>query len=179
MNDPKLIPGINSLEAFVVKKVIYDPCGFVMKHILPEEESTEYSAYRYELNGLNICFRLAKITPTKTGQFVTLWKRINKGPIMPFDASDEIDFVVISIRKDNNYGQFVFPKAVLIKQGIFTDAKEGKRAIRVYPSWDITESTQAKKTQKWQLEYFLEVPIDKPLDIERVKMLYQFKTNVV
>lgn len=173
MSDPKLIQGINTLEVFVVKKVIYDPCGFVMKHIIPENESAEYSAYRYELNGLKICFRLAKVTPTKTGQFVTLWKRINKSPIMPFDLSDEIDFVVISTRKDDNYGQFIFPKELLIKHGIFTDTKEGKRAIRVYPPWDITESAQAKKTQKWQLDYFLDASLDKPLDIERAKRLYE------
>lgn len=162
----------NTCEPFISKKYIYDPCGFNFENAVPEIESSEYNAYTFELNNLKIRFRSAKITPTKIGQFVTLWKRIGKGPIMPFDASDEIDLLVVSVQKDDLYGQFVFPKAVLIKQGVFTDAKEGKRAIRIYPSWDITESAQAKKTQKWQLEYFLEISKEKPLDIERVRLLY-------
>lgn len=162
----------NTSEPFISKKYIYDPCGFNFKNAVPEIESSEYNACTFVLNNLKIRFRSAKITPTKNGQFVTLWKRIGKGSIMPFDASDEIDVVVISVQKDDRYGQFVFPKAVLVKQGVFTDGKEGKRAMRVYPSWDITESAQARKTQKWQLEYFLEVSKDKSLDIERVKLLY-------
>jgi hypothetical protein len=163
----------NTSEPFISKKYIYDPCRFNFENEVPEIESSEYNAYTFELNNLKIRFRSAKISPTKNGQFVTLWKRIGKGPIMPFDASDEIDLVVISVQKDSRYGQFVFSKAVLVKHGVFTDVKEGKRAIRVYPSWDIAESTEARKTQKWQLEYFLEVSKDKPLDIERVKLLYQ------
>lgn len=162
----------NTSEPFISKKYIYDLCGFNFKNAIPEIESSEYNAYTFELNNLKIRFRSAKITPTKIGQFVTLWKRIGKGPIMPFDASDEIDLVVVSVQKDDHYGQFVFPKAVLVKQGVFTDGKEGKRAIRVYPSWDVTESVQARKTQKWQLEYFLEVSKEKTLDIERVRLLY-------
>lgn len=162
----------NISEPFISKKYIYDLCGFNFKNAVPEIESSEYNAYTFELNNLKIRFRSAKITPTKIGQFVTLWKRIGKGPIMPFAASDEIDLVVISVQKDDRYGQFVFPKAVLVKHGVFTDAKEGKRAIRVYPSWDIAESAQARRTQKWQLEYFLEVSKEKLIDIERLKLLY-------
>lgn len=163
----------NLTEPFIAKKYIYDPCGFNFENAVPEIESSEYSAHTFELNNLKIRFRSAKITPTKIGQFVTLWKRIGKGPIMPFDSSDEIDLIVVSVQKDDRYGQFVFPKAVLVKQGVFTDVKEGKRAIRVYPSWDVTESAQAKKTQKWQLEFFFEVAKDKPLNVKRVKLLYQ------
>ncbi len=47
--------------------------------------------------------------------------------------------------------------------------------IRVYPPWDITTSAQAKKTQTWQLAYFLEAPIKKPLDLTRVRKLYESK----
>lgn len=93
---------------------------------------------------------------------------------MPFDATDDIDIVVITTKTENRFGQFVFPKSALIKQGIFTtDNKDGKRAMRVYPSWDKTENAQAIKTQKWQLEYFLEINQDKPLEKARVKMLYK------
>ena len=66
--------------------------------------------------------------------------------------------VIISVRKENNFGQFIFPKAVLLEKGIFsTSTKEGKRATRVYPPWDVTTSKQAQKTQTWQMNYFLEI----------------------
>ncbi|RYE38879.1 MAG: MepB domain containing protein, partial [Sphingobacteriales bacterium] len=34
------------------------------------------------------------------------------------------------------------------------NGKNGKRGFRVYPPWDLTENSQARKTQQWQLEYF-------------------------
>lgn len=155
------------------KNLVFDACDFEITNLLPEKESTEYSAYRFELDRLKVLFREAKTTPTKMGQFVTLWKRIEKGPIQPFDSSDEIDLFVINTRTDTHFGQFIFPKSVLVKQGVITaNAKEGKRAIRVYPSWDKTVSKQAQKTQKWQLEYFLEIPLDGSINLNRGKLLY-------
>ncbi|MFV5685553.1 MepB family protein [Flavobacterium sp. GB2R13] len=155
------------------KTLVFDPCGFELTNPLLEKESKEYSAYQFELNALKILFRVAKITPTKVGQFVTVWKRIGKGPIQPFDLSDNIDFFIINTRSGNHFGQFVFPKSVLSQQGILnTDLKEGKRAIRVYPPWDTTTNEQAQKTQKWQLDYFLEIPLEKPIDLNRAKLLY-------
>ena len=104
---------------------------------------------------------------------MTLWKRNGKSPIQPFDLSDSIDFFVVSVRKDNLFGQFVFPKLVLCEKGIVSkNGQGGKRAIRVYPPWDKTTSPQAQKTQKWQVEYFLEIPHQRSVDIIRSKALY-------
>ena len=62
---------------------------------------------------------------------------------------------------------------MLSQQGIIsTNLKEGKRGIRVYPPWDLTISKQAQKTQKWQLEYFLEIPLNKSVNLDRAKQLY-------
>lgn len=44
--------------------------------------------------------------------------------------------------------------------------------IRVYPSWDISTSTTAIKTQQWQLEYFFKVTDIDLLPIEKIKTLY-------
>lgn len=38
-----------------------------------------------------------------------------------------------------------------------TNAKEGKCGIRVYPTWDVTANNQAKKTQAWQIKYFVDL----------------------
>lgn len=149
--DPESLPK----DLIIAKEILYDCCDFDLTQPQPEAESNEYDAYRFRLNQKNICYRKAKITPTKTGQFVTLWKRNTTGIIEPFDFTDAIDFVIVSVRKNELFGQFVFPKPVLLEKGIFTTStKEGKRATRVYPPWDETTSKQAQKTQQWQLNYF-------------------------
>jgi hypothetical protein len=155
------------------KNLLYDLCDFELSNIEIEKESVEYAAHRFEINNLKILFRQAKITPTKVGQFVTLWKRAKeKDPIEPFEITDNIDLFVITVKTEKRFGQFVFPKSVLIEKGIISDKKEGKRAIRVYPPWDKTENKQAQKTQKWQLSYFLEIPFDKTINSNQARTLY-------
>ncbi|MFH7013212.1 MepB family protein [Flavobacterium sp. FlaQc-52] len=160
-------------DLLIAKKRVYDLLNFEGTQPEPESESMEYSAYRLQLNTKLICYREAKITPTKTGQFVTLWKRNPSKIIAPFDATDAIDYVIISVRKEDLLGQFIFPKAVLLERGIFsTDTKEGKRATRVYPPWDETTNKQAQKTQQWQLNYFIEIPLHEAVDLDRFKRLF-------
>lgn len=141
-----------------IKVEIYDKCGFQILNFRTEDESKEYDACRFELNGLNIVSRSAKITPKKVGQFVTFWKRNQNGIIEPLNEFDEIDFYTITVKTATQFGQFVFPKSILIKYGIIsTTKKEGKRGFRVYPIWNKAVNKQAKKTQKWQLNYFYEI----------------------
>jgi hypothetical protein len=145
-------------DLLIAQKRVYEPLGLICKNLQQETESQEYSACSFELNGSVIKFRVAKITPTKIGQFVTFWKRIGSGPIMPYDRADPFDFLVVSVRAVDNLGQFVFPKAVLYEEGLVSkDGKGGKRAMRVYPPWNITDSKQAKNTQSWQLKYFFQI----------------------
>ena len=154
----------------IAKELVYDVCGFDCSEPQPEKQSHEYEAFDFKIGESQIKFRSAKITPTKTGQFVTLWKRNQNGIIEPFDYNDEIDFVIVSVQKEDLLGQFIFPKDILLIKGIFTTpTKEGIRATRVYPPWDETTSKQAQKTQQWQLDYFLSIS-DKT-DLNRAKFL--------
>jgi hypothetical protein len=147
-------------DLITTKELIFDACQLSCTKPEAETESAEYSAFRFQINGKLICYREAKITPTKTGQFVTLWKRNSAGIIEPFDFLDAIDFVIVSVRKEKHFGLFIFPKTVLLEKGIFsTFNKDGKRATRVYPPWDNTSSKQAQKTQQWQLDYFFDTPL--------------------
>ncbi|KTD87318.1 MepB family protein [Paenibacillus etheri] len=165
-------------DLLATQELVYNPCNLNYSEPIHEPHNAEYGAYMFNLNALSIRFRVAKITPTKIGQFLTLWERIGDGPIQPYDISDPADLFVISTRNENHFGQFVFPKAALGDQDILSNKGEGgKRAIRVYPPWDNPTSRQAQKTQKWQLEYFLEIPTDKPLDFLRAQMLYGFPVN--
>jgi hypothetical protein len=164
-------------ELILIKEILFDGYNFKMTPPTIEHESKDYGACRFKLNDLEILFRTSKITPTKIGQFVTLWKRIEKGPIQPFDSSDCIDFFIISTRNKTLSGQFIFPMSILIEKGIISHhGKEGKRAIRVYPPWDTTTSKQAQKTQKWQLDYFLEVKQDQTIDWNLAKALFLSET---
>lgn len=160
-------------DLVLAKTLVYDRCSFKCSYPIVDSESFEYGACTFELNNLSAKYRVAKITPTKTGQFVTLWKRMGNGPIEPYNNSDSIDLCIISVRKENLFGHFVFPKSTLSKHGIITDGgKEGKRGFRVYPPWDKATNKQAQATQKWQLNFFLEIPIDAEIDLDRSKMLY-------
>nr|WP_262706617.1 MepB family protein [Chryseobacterium carnipullorum] len=51
----------------------------------------------------------------------------------------------------------------------------GKRGIRVYPDWDHTESKQAKATQVWQMDYFIDLSDRSELYLQKVKRLFDFK----
>lgn len=176
LNNQKSQLQINAIhqELVEVENRIYKPLGFVCSRLTIEPESSEYYACCFNLNNFTVQFRVAKITPTKIGQFVTLWKRLKKGSIQPYDSTDLIDFFIITTRKEDHYGQFIFPKSVLCQHDVFSiNGDGGKRAIRVYPSWDVAVNKQAQKTQKWQLKYFLEIPKNSAMDIARAKMLYQ------
>ncbi|MBF4982840.1 MepB family protein [Nonlabens mediterrranea] len=142
-------------ELSFINEKIYLKLGYNISQLHINKESTEYSACTFLLNDFHILYRTSKITPTKTGQFVTLWKRNLAGTIEPFNENDCIDYVIIQVQKDGKIGQFIFPKSVLIAKGILsTSRKDGKRGFRVYPIWDITTSKQAITTQNWQLKYF-------------------------
>ena len=160
-------------ELILAKQLAYDPIGLAIDHFTAEVESKEYGASEFQISDHRVKFRVAKITPTKVGQFVTFWKRIGDGPIQPLDFSDPFDLLVVSVRARDHFGQFAFSKSVLYDQGIISkDEKGGKRAIRVYPPWDEPDSQQARKTQKWQCQYFLEIPFNKETEASYMQKLF-------
>ena len=157
----------------IVKELVYDKCGFRLTNLKLNSESVEYGACSFKLNGQTIEHRVSKITPTKTGQFVTIWKRNKDGITEPFDIFDDIDFVVITSKIGDNIGQFIFPKSVLAEKGIISqNGKDGKRGIRVYPPWDTVTNRQAEKTKSWQTEYFLTIKSDNSTDFDLTRKLF-------
>ena len=145
-------------ELKTVKELIYDNHGFDLTNLKLSTESLEYGACSFELNNKKIQYRVAKITQLKSGHFVTIWQRNKDGITEPFHISDDLDFIIIVAKRENNFGQFIFPKFVLAEKGIISNNnKEGKRGIRVYPPWDTVASKQAEKTQTWQTKYFFTI----------------------
>lgn len=161
-------------DLMAAKALVYDPCRFACSQPVPEAEGAAYAAHAFTLDGLRVRFRAARTTPTKAGQFVTVWQRSPAGPIRPFDAADPVDLFVIAAREPGRAGQFVFPVAALLRHGVVSaDGVGGKRAFRVYPPWVTTANRQAGLAQAWQLEHFLHLPQDAPADRERARTLYR------
>ena len=156
-----------------IKKLVYDKCGFEITNFTQNIESIDYGACSFLLNGKTIQQRTSKITPTKTGQFVTLWKRNKEGITTPFDSTDNLDLVIILSRSGNNFGQFIFPKHVLVEKGIISqNGRGGKRGFRVYPPWDNVNNKQAEKTQSWQTRYFITIHTNNANNLDVMKQLF-------
>ncbi|ALA51404.1 mep operon protein MepB [Shouchella clausii] len=142
-----------------VNKIFYEPNHLIINAIQEEAQNSDYGAGIFQLNSKSVRFRVAKITPNKIGQFVVFWEKDQANKNQAFSYEKATDLLVINtFTSDNHFGQFVFPKEVLVKQNILkTPTTKGKMAIRVYPRWEHPTSKQALETQKWQLAYFIEV----------------------
>lgn len=121
-----------------------------MTELEKETESQAYLAHNFLLNGLNIKFRKAKITPTKIGQFVTLWKRNEKGITEPYDISDKFEYYIIATRQTENFGLFIFPKSVLYEHKILSD-KTKRRKTRNQSLSNLGFSHQQTSTKNTNL----------------------------
>lgn len=159
-----------------VNELLYEPNYLTIKNIQEETQNSDYGAGTFELNSRSVRFRVAKITPTKIGQFVSFWEKDEGNKNQAFSYGSATDLLVINTFNNNgDFGQFVFPKEVLLKQNILKTADtNGKMAIRVYPSWDTPTSKQAIATQKWQLPYFIEIGDTTSLSIHELLKLYSF-----
>lgn len=141
-----------------------------------EAEGAEYSAYRLGINGKNVVFRNGKVTSSRPGNFVTLWKRPGK-EIVPLDISDGLDFAIVAVSNGVDKGQFIFDRDVLLKKGIFSNLgkeKKGKLSFRVFPPW-ASPAKSALKTQEWQSKYFYKIPKD--LSVNSAKVFRLLKVS--
>ncbi len=165
-----LIPIHPDLERVI--NTVYTQVSVNITHPEAEPESAEYGAFEFMINDMPVKFRIAKITPTKPGLFVTIWQRGVNGLIEPFHISDAPELIILSARKGRLIGQFIFPKDLLLEKGIISgNGREGKRGIRIYPPWDKDLNKQAAKTQEWQLKYFLDIT-GESVDLTRARHLY-------
>ena len=159
-------------EIELINNCIFKACRIDIENIETEKESQEYFAHNFELNKQKVKFRMAKITPTKTGMFVTIWKRNKNLITQPYNVEDKFEFFLIATRELEKFGVFIFNKAILEeKKFLKTKTIEGKRGIRVYPTWCVTINKQAQKTQSWQTKYFVEIINGNQIDINKVKKL--------
>src|SRR5699024_6304151 len=159
-----------------VNKLIYEPNDLIVKSIQEEKQNSQYGAGTFQLSSKTVRFRVAKVTPTKIGQFVAFWEKDGSNKNQAFSYEEAPDLLVITtFKNENEFGQFVFPKEILLKQEVLrSTSTKGKMAIRVYPSWETPSSKQAMETQKWQLPYFIDMCNLQKLPLEKIKELYFF-----
>ena len=78
-------------------------------------------------------------------------------------------------------GLFIFPTSLLIKKGIISSEKaKGKTGFRVFPPWSGNRGTiktkvfsdSGKRTQSWQLPYFVKINNNKIDIIQLHKILH-------
>lgn len=162
-----------------INEIIYEPHQFTISSIKQEAQNAEYAAGLFTLSSQSTIktarFRVARQTPTKVGQFVTFWEKNSKGINQPFQYDSSPDLLVVTTFKDNHiFGQFVFPKKVLLRHHILqSHAMKGKMGMRIYPSWDKPKNNTALKTQDWQLDYFFMVSDKSILPTEKIQALYE------
>jgi len=155
-------PALGSLPVQLVESVreVFEDSGLVLtRPAVREVESVDYGACRLEIDDRSIAFRVAKTTPTKVGQFVTIWTRADpESEIAPFDTTDSIRSIVIAAFDKDHRGLFIFNRQELVRRGIMSiEGRGGKRAIRVYAPWVQVGSKQAVQTKRWQVGSFVQI----------------------
>ncbi|EJQ12742.1 hypothetical protein IE3_03151 [Bacillus cereus BAG3X2-1] len=154
-------------------KMIYKPNNLFITNQKEEKQNSEYAGGIFQLNNRSIRFRVSKITPNKIGQFVSFWEKDASMRNQAFSYDSAPNLLVITCIADNKLGQFIFPKEILLKEKILkTQNQKGKMALRVYPIWDKPVSNQAKKSQQWQLQYFVDLSDSKNVAIHKLLSLY-------
>ena len=167
----------------------FSPAGYKITTAVeldPVAENAKYEALNFSLNDRKVVYRKGNVTPDRPGAFLSVWQRpalgnVNGNKPIPL-KSDELDFLFVQVKSDSKYGMFVFPVAILKEKGIVSSATtkgKGKTGFRVFPPWSGDRgvagtkvfSESGKKTQRWQLPYFIEISesgsIDS-LDIKKV-----------
>ena len=126
--------------------------------VVPEEQGSDYEAGRVALSSGQWRIRTARITPSKPGAFVAVWRRSTSGTAEPFDVSDECDGLIVFVVDGHRFGMFKFTRDHLTELGVVQSSHApGKRGFRVYPSWSTSLNAQAVRTQRAQAKAFVDL----------------------
>ncbi|MBL3698802.1 MepB family protein [Leucobacter luti] len=127
-------------------------------HVLPEEQSSDYESGLATIGSGTWRIRTARITPTKPGAFVAVWRRSPSGATEPFESSDECAGLMVFVSDADRFGVFTFTREHLTKLGVVRSSRaRGKRGFRVYPPWNTNLNAQAARTQRAQADAFADL----------------------
>jgi hypothetical protein len=147
------------LESLIlVKNIIRNNFDVLIDDIVEEKQNLEYEGFTFSIEKKRFRSRKAKKTPKKKGYFVAFWEKNSNNINKPYDEETSPEILVINVIDNEKIGQFIFPKKILVNKKILTSVNsKGKMAIRIYPSWCDNLNHNAVSTQKWQLDYFIDL----------------------
>ena len=155
----KHLQNMQSLD--LVKELLQVNHSNTSIEIKTEPWNADYEAFRCELNGQTYMSRRAHKTPKKRGYFFAMWCKADDNNNRPYQDAEFPMFLVVNVIDGQRFGQFVFPREVLVKQHIIsTTSHKGKMALRVYSTWEEDLNPSAAKTQHWQDMYFTNLTIE-------------------
>lgn len=97
-----------------LEKIVYEPNQLNIEFIQEEKQNSNYGAGTFKLASRTVRFRVAKKTPTKIGQFVGFWEKVQNNKKQPFSYEEAPDLLVITTSMmDDHFGQFIFRKKFL------------------------------------------------------------------
>lgn len=155
-------------------ETIYKANNLLATSLEEESQNAKYGGGKFTLSSKTVRFRVAKTTPTKSGQFVAFWEKDKNNKNRAFHYNQAPELLVINCIGDNReFGQFIFPKEILLKRNILrNDTSKGKMGIRLYPAWSLPESEEALKTQAWQSEYYIDLTNTNTISKNKLLRLY-------
>lgn len=129
--------------------------GLTLSELVPEEQNSDYQSCCAKLEGTWWRVRTARITPTKPGAFVAIWRRSPGGSTEPFSTDDDCAGLLVFVSNEDSFGVFRFPTTALDELGIYSSQRSaGKRGFRLYPPWSTSLNPQATRTQGKQVAFF-------------------------
>lgn len=160
---------MESLE--LIGKIVSNNEKYRMINLQEENQNKEYEGLTFNIEQHTFRSRLAKKTPKKKGYFVVFWEKDKDNKNQPYAFDNMPEKLIVSIIDNHLIGQFVFPKLLLLEKGILkSENDKGKMAMRVYPSWENELNDSARKTQKWQEAYFIN--LSNEIDNQQAAALY-------
>lgn len=125
----------------------------------PEEQNGDYESGLVVLSGQRWRLRAARLTPTKPGAFVAVWRRSAQGNTEPFPADEAVAGLAVFVsEEDQRRGVFWFTAEHLRELGVTSSHRHpGKRGFRVYPAWCTGLNRQASRTQAAQSAAFVQL----------------------
>lgn len=142
----------HALQHFVATK------GVHLGAVTAEEQGSDYEACAADIGGARWRVRTARITPTKPGAFVAVWRRGPNGETEPFDADGATAGLLVLVPDGGRFGAFTFPGATMAALGVYSSERwAGKRGFRLYPTWCTGLNPQAERTRAAQARYFEEM----------------------
>ena len=182
----------HEFNSFLIQQIV--PLGYrVTRNVELDSvpENSKYEALNFSLDERKIVYRKGKVTSDRPGAFLSIWQRPslennNGNKPIPLSSND-FDYLFVQVENysiiteelehNSKYGMFIFPISILIEKGIVSSLKnKGKTGFRVFPPWSQSRglngtkvfSESGKRTQRWQLPYFLAIGEDGSIDSSRL-----------